>query len=559
MFTGPAPETSIKPTDDAQSSLCVESTEPPRLRCLIVEDDEDYVILVREYLSDISNCSFDLVWEADFDAALSRLSDETWDICFVDIFLGGRNGMDLIAEAKQRGLATPIILLTGAMVSEVELEAPTSGAADFIPKQDLSPETLSRTIRFAIANAEKSAALNEQRTLLRLTIDNTKHGIALFDTNSHLITCNAVYLNIYGFDAEVVRPGISLREILKYSIALGNYAEQDVERILAEREAQISLSQASSREQRLRDGRTISVHHKALDGGLSVTTCEDITESLREKRRHAELMREAALAEAEDCAKANFLSNMSHELRTPLNAIIGFSDVMQQELLGPLGSEQYKGYAKDIRNAATEMKCIVEQLLDIERLLEGQVQIEETVFALRDVVRSAVDSYRDAAKEKGLRVQSFSDGAALLLRGDREKLDQVVGCIVDNAIKFSPPGGAVTISVNALESGAALAVSDMGVGIEESLIQEMLSPFGQRERAEVRRRHGAGLGLPIALGLLRLHGGDIEIDSDLDIGTTVRLRLPAERIIAPPACDGALPVLAPLASHSVTARLPCTA
>ena len=376
--------------------------------------------------------------------------------------------------------------------------------------------------------------LSEQRALLQLALDHTKHGIALFDANKCLINCNARYLEIYGFDPDIVRPGLSLQDILTYSISLGNYANDEADQALSERELQVTLHRSSTHEQRLSGGRTISLHHEIIEGGLSVTTCEDITESLASKQRSAELAYEVALADAEVRAKNRFLSNMSHELRTPLNAIIGFSDIMRQELFGSLGSEQYKDYAQDTFDSAKALLHVIEQTLDISLLFSNELRLQEGIFSLTDLVSAITEKHGEAAEQKQLTLRFSSQCAPIQLRGDPAKITQAIDNIIDNALKFSPPGGSIAVSDHRDEQGmAVVTVADTGKGIPKDLIQMVLSPFGQAESAEARQHHGAGLGLPIALGMVRLHGGDIQIASDTEQGTTVKITLPAERVIQP--------------------------
>ena len=517
------------------------------VRCLIVEDDEDYVALIRSFLAEIADVSFDVRWEATFDSALAALWDSRFDVCLVDHFLDGADGLTFIKKAKVAGNDTPMIVLSGAG-DDVADAASAVGAANFLSKDDLSRAVLANTIRFAMANqaqtaalrdqqAETAAALRElsaQKALLQLAVDHTIHGIALFDPDQRLITCNSKYHQIYGFDPRVVRPGMLLTEILQYSVSLGNFAGPEAERAMAERRAQTALSHASRNEQKMSDGRTISVHHEIIDGGLSVTTCEDITETLASRQRHADLAREAALADAEARAKTKFLSNMSHELRTPLNAIMGFCDAMRQEMFGPLGAARYKDYAESSHDAAADLLHIVEQVLDISRLSADDMPLDEAEFSLADVVAREVERHRAAAEQKSQALTGAHKAGPIRLRGDAGKIGHALNNIIENAVKFSLPGGAIEVTTTLDdENGVVITVADTGTGIPASTLKSAMAPFGQAEEAEARQHHGAGLGLPIALGFVRLHGGDILLDSTADSGTTVTILLPAARVVAP--------------------------
>ena len=519
----------------------------PAVQCLIVDDDEDDVRLIESYLHDIAEFAVSVRWESGFDAALAALRHGSHTVCFVDYRIGEPNGITFIKTAARTGTPVPLILMTGSADPAVDAEAAAAGAVDFIAKDDLSARTLASTIRFAMANLEKTdalrrhqreleetmAALAEQKALLQLAIDHTKHGIAMFDSDRHLMACNARYMEIYGFSADVVTPGTDIDSILYYSISLGNYTDDEAERILAERLLQVASPRPSIYQQRLRNGRTITVSHEPIAGGRSVTTCEDVTESLERQHRSAALARSAALSDAAVTAKAKFLSNMSHELRTPLNAIIGFNDAMCQELFGPLGSDQYRSYAGHVADSAAMLLRVIDQVLDMSLLYGEELGLDEAEFALAETIELTVQKYRAASAHKQIALRFATGAPTVRLRGDGAKIAQAVDNIVDNALKFCLPHGAIVVSLQRGGDGdVVITVSDTGTGIPADRIEALLAPFEQAEAADARNQHGTGLGLPIALGLIRLHGGDIAIDSAVDTGTTVKITLPAERVVA---------------------------
>jgi len=382
------------------------------------------------------------------------------------------------------------------------------------------------------ARSDPPDVADDRDSLLAIALDNTKHGIAMFDVQGRLIICNARYRDIYGFSDEVVRPGVSIEEILKHSVALGNYSQADARRALSERLLQITSREPSIYEQHLRDGRTIAVNHQPLESGLSVTTCEDITEALQREREAAEMSRAAALADAESNAKSAFLANMSHELKTPLNAIIGFAETMQQEMFGPLGNDDYQGYASSIVDGATQLMHIIDQMLEMADLYGDGAGLEEECFDLAQTVKDIAQDFAPQVDGKQLSLRLALDDRPMWILGDTGKLKRAISAVLDNAVKFSPPGGLVVVSVWSSEpDGLTISISDAGPGIPAERIAHLLSPFGQDEAVEVRVHHGAGLGLPIAEGLIRLHGGRLELESRPGVGTVVNLSLPGERLV----------------------------
>ncbi len=518
-----------------------------RLKILVIDGDEDYAPIIRHYLEDIPNFDCIVDWAQDFDAGRSRLAAEQFDLCFVDYRIGARTGTDFISAANRSGLNVPMILFTASSDPEIDIVASRTGAVDILSKDGLSPEILARSIRFAISNWEKTSELQkrqeqlegacqeleQQKALLQLTMDHIRHGIALFDADNRLIACNHRYLDIYGFSPKIVRPGVHIDEIINYSISLGNYSEAEAERVLAERKVQITSPSPSTYHQNLADKRTISVDHVPIAGGRSVSTCQDITDVLVRERQSADLARSAALADAESVVKSKFLSNMSHELRTPLNAILGFSEVMLGEIHGPLGDNVYKEYAEYIYQGAHKLLSHVDRVLEMSFLLGEELDMEESAFQAQDIISTVVETYRESAEEKELVLRISNATSDIELWGDKQKVAQALENIVDNAVKFCLPGGIVVVSQKLTDPGDwVVSVSNTGAGISADDHANILSPFGQLEEGHVRCYHGAGLGLPIALGLIRLHGGDISIDGKENIGTTVSIKLPAHRVLS---------------------------
>ncbi len=247
-----------------------------------------------------------------------------------------------------------------------------------------------------------------------------------------------------------------------------------------------------------------------------------------EKVRSVELMMEARAANR---AKTQFLANMSHELRTPLNAIIGFSEVMRDQMFGPLGSERYQSYADDIFQSGSFLLQIINDILDLSRAEVGQLTLNETSFDMVATIDQCLRLFRDQAAGAGIRLSVRDLPHEVRVHGDERLLRQALANVISNAIKFTQKGGAVTIDV-AQEADRSIEINivDTGTGIAPDEIDLVTQPFVQLANAYTREHAGAGLGLPLAKRTLELHGGDLRIDSRPGIGTTVTLTLPAERI-----------------------------
>jgi signal transduction histidine kinase len=239
-------------------------------------------------------------------------------------------------------------------------------------------------------------------------------------------------------------------------------------------------------------------------------------------------------AEAASKAKSDFLANMSHELRTPLNAIIGFADLMKSEILGPIGSDTYRGYVSDIHFSGCHLLAIVNDILDVVRHESGKLEIKEGTIAIEDVIGDALRLIAPQAREAGVSLNYSSNGVALPgLVCDRVRVRQMLLNILSNAVKFTEPGGCVEIKAE-LPSGLDLVVKDTGIGIRSEDIARVLTPFGQIASVYLRNQQGAGLGLTLTKALIERHGGHLSLHSAPGRGTTVRLSFPPDRLSGRP-------------------------
>jgi len=262
------------------------------------------------------------------------------------------------------------------------------------------------------------------------------------------------------------------------------------------------------------------------------------TRDLRKAKDEAELAKQEA--ESANQTKSEFLANMSHELRTPLNAIIGFSEMIKGGYFGPLESK-YQEYAKDINDSGEHLLGIIADILDISKVETGELGIEKEEVDLAETAAACEMMVSDRAEEAGVTL-TFDVAADLpLLHADPLRLKQVLLNLIGNSIKFTPVGGRIMVSGEIMgDGGLAMAVRDTGIGIAEEDIAIVLERFGQVRDGHTRAHKGAGLGLAVAKSLMQLHGGTLEIESELGKGTTVTVTFPPPvRMNQPPGRRGA--------------------
>jgi PAS domain S-box-containing protein len=256
-------------------------------------------------------------------------------------------------------------------------------------------------------------------------------------------------------------------------------------------------------------------------------TVTDITAQIRAEA--ANRAREAA--EAISRAKSEFLANMSHELRTPLNAILGFTQIMRREMFGPLGATRYKTYAEDIHDSALHLLRLIEDILDTAKAEAATLTLSEEVFDIEPVIVSAMRMLREDAAKTKLSIDLVPGAAALRLRADRRRFQQVVLNLLSNAVKFTPAGGRVTVSATEAAGAITVTVADSGIGISPADLERIFEPFVQLDRT--RFQEGAGLGLPLCQQLMHAHGGTLRLTSELGQGTRAEACFPKERNASP--------------------------
>ncbi len=358
--------------------------------------------------------------------------------------------------------------------------------------------------------AERRAAKTAQQAQVRLqeAIERIHEGFALYDPEGNLALSNKQFRAL----AHLL-PGptdrIDLAALADHAAAFGTPHDEIV----------------------LEDGTWLRVSRARTAEGGAVAVYTDITEL-----KHREVQLEVAVREAEAAnrSKTEFLANMSHELRTPLNAIIGFSETMVTEMLGPVGTPQYKEYAGDILSSGKHLLDIITDILDVSKIEAGELSTSDSLLEIDTVIEDALRMVRERATSAGIQITTHYPDDMPHLYADRRAVLQVILNLASNALKFSRDGGDIAVTVTSQLGGPLLiAIADNGIGMAEEDVPRALSLFGQVEDSMVRSHEGTGLGLPLSARLMELHDGSLTIDSTLGEGTTVTLEFPAERAIRP--------------------------
>lgn len=383
---------------------------------------------------------------------------------------------------------------------------------------------------------------------LRDAVEAISEAFVLWDQGNRLVLCNSKFRHLHALSAEDAQPG------RRYVDVMSRGALPQIRRETPE----IGMATARTFEAELADGRWLQISERRTRDGGYVSVGTDITSlkrqqeqlvaserelietvtDLKRSRRTLEVqtqqladlaeryLDQKAVAESANQTKSEFLANMSHELRTPLNAIIGFADVMENEVLGPIGLPRYSEYARDIRQSGGHLLAMIDDILDMARLEARRVRLEPRSLSAQQAVADAIEAISAAAAIKELRIHvDVRPGTDLL--ADVRGIQRILLGVLENAVKFTGPGGRIEVRVRRAGHHVHLYVSDTGMGIPKAALARLGQPFTKVETQITSRHKGSGLGLAIARSTAELHGGALRVRSVENVGTVVLLRLPA--------------------------------
>ena len=374
-------------------------------------------------------------------------------------------------------------------------------------------------VGFTLENA--MLALQESQKRERDLLDHTTSAIFMKDLAGRYLFINRKFAEIFNIAAEDIK-GKTDYDLFPKAIAHA-FRQNDLAAIAGDRplETEERVPQDDGEHTYI----AVKFPLKSSSGEI-YAVCGIATDITERKRAENNLQNALVEAERANQAKSEFLGNMSHEFRTPLNAILGFSDMMQSELFGPLVSQKYQEYVRHIHSSGAHMLELVNDILDIVAIEAGKRDLVIEEIPTAELLADCIGKLEVAFKDRGVELSQSIAEDLPVLHADRRSMIQIVFNILSNAIKFTEPGGLVEVRASAPSDELIVTVKDTGVGISEQRLSKVTEPFTQADPNPYRAQEGTGLGLSIVNSLVEAHFGKLQIESNEGAGTTVTVRLP---------------------------------
>ncbi|MEB3337499.1 MAG: ATP-binding protein [Leptolyngbyaceae bacterium] len=522
----------------------------PQRTILIVDDTPHDREAYRRYL--LAEKAFTYtIWEQESaQEALALCQEKLPDGILLDFLLPDQDGLEFLTElqAQTGDNCPPVIMITGQGNEMLAAKAIKEGAEDYLVKHQMTPDSLRLAMHTAIASTELrqqlkrsierersvEAALRERQHFIQRVTDTVPGIVYVYDLlqQQHIYT-NQQLTEILGYPSESIQAmGTTFCPQLMHPEDWNRLSDQ-LNSIASLQEGEVIELEYRMRHRNgewhwFSDRVTVftrtatGVPHQILGCAIDVSERKQLEaerDQLWVRERIARQQAETANAE-----KDEFLATVSHELRSPLNAILGWIKLLRSRQYDPTATQ--KALETIERNAKLQAQ-LIEDLLDISRIIRGQIRLYLRPIHLAKVIEAAIDTVHPMAETKRIRIQTHLDPAITPITGDAERLQQVVWNLLSNAIKFTPEVGLIQVRMNQVNSQVQIQVIDTGKGISPEFLPYVFERFRQAEDALARSSQGLGLGLAIVRNLVELHGGSVNVESQGEgLGSTFTVCLP---------------------------------
>jgi PAS domain S-box-containing protein len=533
-----------------------------RTSVLLVDDRAENLLALEGLLDDLG---VELVRATSGTEALRRVLERDFAVVLLDVQMPGMDGFEVARHLRsvERTRHLPILFLTAIDTTpERMMQGYAAGAVDYLAKPFHPAVLRAKVAVFAEmdrrAKLLRAAQLREQalrhetevsrrseqilresEERFRVLAETAADAIVTMDENSVIAYANPAVEEVFGYRADQLI-GRPLEMLMPERSRAGHHA--GVARYLATGKKHVPWRGLELQALHAGGGEiTLELNFaEFVDQGrrFFTATMRDVTERKRAEDERARLLAEAqearADAEAANAAKSEFLANMSHELRTPINAMLGYSDLLELQIRGPINEAQAADLAR-IKASGRHLLSLVNDVLDLAKVEAGHLEVALEVADAAETIANALALVLPQAMAKSVAVEErFSGDGGFRYLGDDTRVCQVLVNLIDNAVKFTESGGRVTIETelaardaNLQKRWVVVRVTDTGIGIAPDQLEAVFQPFVQAESGRTRTHGGTGLGLTISRAFARQMGGDLVVASTLGQGTTFTLWLPA--------------------------------
>lgn len=466
------------------------------IRILIVDDDEDDFFITSELITAIDSNRFKINWLYNYKKALEHIKKNDYDIYFIDYFLGGKTGLELLKEAVKYNRDVPIIMLTGKGNQVIDREAMKSGASDYLVKSDLTTEKLERCIRYSLEKARTLKELRDNELKFRSIFEQSKDAIFLTDSSLNFITVNSATTQLLHYSTEELT-NLSVYDIIAdknetlrlKSLILNNNKLNDIElEFITKETEQVSCIFSATKIQRDNSNYLQVIMH-------------DIT-----KLRKAE---KSALMAEKLAATGRLTRTLGHEIRNPLTNIQLSAEHLNYS--GILDSQQE--YIQIIQRNIRRISDILNELLNTAK---PAAEIILSKISLQEVLNEGLFAVTDRITLKNIQLKVHYPNEPICIEADKDKLKLAFINIFLNAVEaMEEEDGILEVEVyNDDDSICSVYITDNGNGINEENMQRLFEPYF------TSKRNGLGLGLVTTHNILHAHKAQVEVDSEVNKGTT---------------------------------------
>jgi PAS domain S-box-containing protein len=470
------------------------------IRVLLVDDDEDDYLLMKNYLNGISDQEFAVTWVYRYQDAVQKIAQKNHDIYIYDFFLGAKNGLDLIRETKEIDEDAAIILLTGKGNPEVDRRATELGAMDYLIKSELDSEKIERSIRYSRERMSALRALRESERKYRNIFNQSQDFIFLMDDKGNFLDVNSAGYRILGYTQKELLD-MSIHDLMDETTSRTQLNEMlQTRREVSEWEVVLQTQNQKKRFCLLSLGNPSNDKNRYFQG-----TIHDVTEKKR-------LERNATLAE-KMAASGRLVRTMGHEIRNPLTNINLALDQLEAELI----DDSFSLYTDIIKRNVNRVNGLITDLLNSLK----PTDVKRTTYSVQRLLDETMDLAKDRAHLKRVTVVKQYETSDCDLNLDKSQVTIALLNIVINAIEAVPDdAGVLTIGTEINENYCYTFIADNGVGIKEEELQHLFEPYF------TTKQDGMGLGLAATLNILQSHGATVDVESEYGRGTKFTIRFP---------------------------------